>query len=242
MTTADFDLFIIGAGSGGVRAARLAAQRGVRVAVAESAALGGTCVNLGCIPKKLYSFAAHYAESFEEAHGFGWQLAAPKLDWQALKRNRAVEIARLNDIYDKLLGNAGVTLFEGRARLVGPEAVEVNGQVYRARQVLIATGGWPTKPDVPGGEFAISSNEVFDLAEFPRRLVSSVAVTSPANSRRSSKASAPRSFSSIATTRSCAASTTTCGHSSPTKCARRASTCAPVSASSALRATPRACA
>ena len=171
MAAADFDLFIIGAGSGGVRAARLAAQRGARVAVAESAALGGTCVNLGCIPKKLYSFAAHYAESFEEARGFGWQLEAPQLDWQALKRNRAVEIARLNDLYDKLLGNAGVTLIEGRARLVGADAVEVNGSIHRATKILIATGGWPTKPDVPGGEFAISSNEVFDLAEFPRRLV-----------------------------------------------------------------------
>src|SRR5205085_6202311 len=106
MAAADFDLFIIGAGSGGVRAARLAALRGHRVAVAEAAALGGTCVNLGCIPKKLYSFAAHYAESFEEAHGFGWKAEKPTLDWQALKRNRAIEIRRLNDVYDKLLRNA----------------------------------------------------------------------------------------------------------------------------------------
>ena len=171
MAAADFDLFIIGAGSGGVRAARLAAQRGVRVAVAESAALGGTCVNVGCIPKKLYSFAAHYAESFEEAHGFGWNAAAPAFDWQVLKRNRAVEIARLNDVYDKVLGNAGVTLFEGRARMVGADAVEINGEVHRAARILIATGGWPVKPAVPGGELAISSNEIFDLAEFPRRLV-----------------------------------------------------------------------
>src|ERR1700712_2388212 len=110
MSGAAFDLFVIGAGSGGVRAARMAAQRGARVAVAEGAALGGTCVNLGCIPKKLYSFAAHYAEAFEEAHGFGWSAPPPTLDWDALKRNRAVEIARLNDVYEKLLGNAGVTL------------------------------------------------------------------------------------------------------------------------------------
>ncbi len=171
MPPADFDLFIIGAGSAGVRAARLAAQSGARVAVAESAALGGTCVNLGCIPKKLYSFAAHYAEAFEEARGFGWSAEAPVLDWQALKRNRAVEIARLNDLYAKLLVDAGVTLFEGRARMAGADAVAVNGTVYRAAQILIATGGWPARPDVPGGELAISSNEVFDLAEFPRRLV-----------------------------------------------------------------------
>ena len=154
-----------------MRAARHAAQRGVRVAVAESAALGGTCVNVGCIPKKLYSFAAHYAESFEEAHGFGWSAPKPVLDWQALKRNRAVEIARLNDIYDKLLGNAGVTLLEGRARLVGADAVEIGGQVHRAARIVIATGGWPVKAEVPGGELAISSNEIFDVAEFPRRLV-----------------------------------------------------------------------
>ena len=171
MAVADFDLFIIGAGSGGVRAARLAAQRGVRVALAESAALGGTCVNVGCIPKKLYSFAAHYAEGFDEARGFGWNVAAPVFDWQALKRNRAVEIARLNDVYDKLLGNAGVTVFEGRARLTGVDAVEVGGKIHRAQRILVATGGWPVPADVPGGELAISSNEVFDLAEFPRRLV-----------------------------------------------------------------------
>src|SRR5437868_10985424 len=100
---ADLDLFVIGAGSGGVRAARMAAQRGARVAVAEDAALGGTCVNLGCIPKKLYSFAAHYSESFEEAPGFGWSLAHPSFDWETLKANRRVEIARLNAVYGQLL-------------------------------------------------------------------------------------------------------------------------------------------
>jgi len=171
MPTPPFDLFIIGAGSGGVRAARLAAQRGRRVAVAESAALGGTCVNLGCIPKKLYSYAAHYAESFEEAQGFGWSAERPTLDWERLKHNRAVEIARLNDVYEKLLGNAGVTLIEGRARLAGADAVEVDGQLYRTERILVATGGWPAPPDVPGGELAISSNEVFDLPQFPHRLV-----------------------------------------------------------------------
>jgi len=171
MPSNSFDLFIIGAGSGGVRAARLAAQHGRRVAVAESGALGGTCVNVGCIPKKLYSIAAHYAESFEEAHGFGWSASSPTLDWATLKRNRAVEIARLNDVYEKLLGNAGVTLIEGRAEVVAADAVEVDGVRYRAERILVATGGWPARPDVPGGELAISSNEVFDLPDFPRRLV-----------------------------------------------------------------------
>jgi glutathione reductase (NADPH) len=171
MPPAEYDLFIIGAGSGGVRAARLAAQLGVRVAVAESGELGGTCVNVGCVPKKLYSFAAHYAETFEEAHGFGWPVHDPALDWPTLKRNRGIEIARLNDVYDMLLGNAGVTLINGRARLAGADAVEVGGVVYRAKHIIVATGSWPAAPEVPGGELAISSNEIFDLAEFPRRLV-----------------------------------------------------------------------
>ena len=168
-----FDLFVIGAGSGGVRAARMAAQQGVRVAVAESAALGGTCVNLGCIPKKLYSFASHYAEAFEESHGFGWSTPAdpPQLDWAVLKANRAREITRLNGIYGDLLHGAGATVLRGRARVVAPNAVEVNGAVHSARHILVATGGWPVVPKVPGREHAITSNEVFDLPEFPSRLV-----------------------------------------------------------------------
>ena len=171
MSGSAFDLFIIGAGSGGVRAARMAAQRGARVAVAEDAALGGTCVNLGCIPKKLYSFAAHYAESFEEAHGYGWTAAPPAFDWATLKRNRGAEISRLNGIYRQLLIGAGVTVIDGRARISAPHEVEVAGRRYAAERIVVATGGWPVPPDVPGGGLAISSNEIFDLAEFPRRLV-----------------------------------------------------------------------
>jgi glutathione reductase (NADPH) len=167
-----FDLFVIGAGSGGVRAARMAAaQYGVRVAVAEPAALGGTCVNVGCIPKKLYSFAAHYAEAFEESHGFGWSAAAPTLDWAALKANRAVEISRLNGIYGGLLAGAGVTLLRGSATVRGANVVEVNGELHRARHILVATGGWPVVPVFPGSEHTITSNEVFDLKEFPQRLM-----------------------------------------------------------------------
>ena len=171
MSGGAFDLFIIGAGSGGVRAARMAAERGARVAIAEDAALGGTCVNLGCIPKKLYSFAAHYAESFEEARGYGWTAAPPGFDWATLKRNRATEITRLNGIYRQLLVGAGVTVIDGRACISGPHEVEVAGQRHAAERIVVATGGWPVPPDVPGGELAISSNEIFDLAEFPRRLV-----------------------------------------------------------------------
>ena len=171
MAAPEFDLFVIGAGSGGVRAARMAAQRGAHVAIAEAGALGGTCVNVGCIPKKLYSMAAHYGEGFEESHGFGWSGPTPAFDWATLKANRAQEITRLNGIYGQLLVNAGATLIHGRARLVGVGAVAVNGAVHRATHVLLATGGWPVVPDVPGREWAVTSNEVFDLPEFPRRLV-----------------------------------------------------------------------
>jgi glutathione reductase (NADPH) len=171
MVTPEFDLFVIGAGSGGVRAARMAAQRGARVAVAESGALGGTCVNVGCIPKKLYSFAAHFAEAFEESHGFGWSAAKPALDWAALKANRATEISRLNGVYGKLLVDAGATLMHGHARLAGANAVEVNGQRHTATTVLVATGGRPVAPDFPGHDLAISSDDIFDLPAFPHHLV-----------------------------------------------------------------------
>ncbi len=171
MTTPEFDLFVIGAGSGGVRAARMAAQRGARVAVAEDAPLGGTCVNLGCIPKKLYAYASHFAEAFEESHGFGWSGPAPSFDWNLLKANRAREISRLNGIYGKLLVDAGVTVLDGRARVVSASEIEVNGRIYRTANILVATGGRPVVPVLPGHELAITSNEIFDLAEFPRRLV-----------------------------------------------------------------------
>ncbi len=172
MTDPSFDLFVIGAGSGGVRASRMAAQQGARVAVVDCAPLGGTCVNVGCIPKKLYSFASHYAEAFEESHGFGWTTAAPPaFDWATLKANRAAEITRLNGVYLDLLTGAGVEVLHGRARLVGANEVEVDGRVHRARHVLVATGGHPTVPAIPGREFVVTSNEIFDLPAFPGRLV-----------------------------------------------------------------------
>jgi len=153
----------------------MAAQTGARVAVAEDAPLGGTCVNVGCIPKKLYSFAAHYAEAFEEAHGFGWSAPKPSLDWQLLKANRAVEISRLNSIYGGVLTGAGVTVMHGRAKFVGPHEVSVSSQgetrTYRAKTILVATGGRPVLADVMGGELAISSDHIFDLPQFPRRLL-----------------------------------------------------------------------
>ena len=171
MQTFDFDLFVIGGGSGGVRAARMAAQRGARVALAEVAAMGGTCVNLGCIPKKLYSYAAHFADSFEESHGFGWVGAAPTLDWDVLKANRAREISRLNGIYIQLLQSAGVQIIEEWATLADPHTVAAGGKHYSAKHILIATGGTPIVPEVPGREHAITSNEIFDLSPFPQRLL-----------------------------------------------------------------------
>ena len=171
MSTPRFDLFVIGAGSGGVRAARMAARQGARVAVAEAGALGGTCVNVGCIPKKLYSYAAHFAEGFEQAAGFGWSVPAPAFDWNTLKANRAREITRLNGIYERLLLDAGATLLRGRARLAGVDAVEVGGVLHRAKNILVATGGHPVVADIVGGELAVTSNEMFDLGAFPRRLV-----------------------------------------------------------------------
>ena len=170
MTTFDFDLFVIGGGSGGVRAARMSAQRGARVALAEVAAMGGTCVNLGCIPKKLYSYAAHYADLFEEAHGFGWSADKPTLDWELLKANRAREITRLNGIYDNLLASSGVTIMKGWAKLTGTHTVDVGGQQFTAKNILIATGGRPTVPAVDGHELALVSDHIFDISPFPKRL------------------------------------------------------------------------
>ena len=173
----DHDLFVIGGGSGGVRAARFAAQRGARVAMAESGRMGGTCVNVGCIPKKLYSYGAHYAEAFAESAGYGWQLpGAPTLDWETLKANRAKEITRLNGIYEGLMTGAKVLRLQGHARLLDAHTVEValeggGTQRHSARHVLIATGGTPFVPDMPGRELAITSDDMFDLPQFPRRLV-----------------------------------------------------------------------
>lgn len=175
----DNDLLVIGGGSGGVRAARMAAQRGARVSLVEAggtAGLGGTCVNVGCIPKKLYSYAAHYAEAFEESHGFGWQGPAPLFDWPTLKQNRRTEIARLNSVYQDLLVASGVQLLFGHARLVDPHTVLVTNDDaspsrITARHILIATGGRAYVPEVPGRELVLTSNEMFDLDPFPGRLL-----------------------------------------------------------------------
>lgn len=167
----DFDLFVIGAGSGGVRAARFAAGFGAKVAVVESRYLGGTCVNVGCVPKKLLVYGSHFAEDFEQAKGYGWTVGERSFDWPTLIANKNREIERLNGIYRKLLVNSGVTLLEGHGHLLDPHTVEVNGQRYSAERILIATGGWPVIPEIPGREYAISSNEAFFLEQLPKRVI-----------------------------------------------------------------------
>ncbi|QIB52177.1 glutathione-disulfide reductase [Pseudomonas sp. OIL-1] len=169
MTQYDFDLFVIGAGSGGVRASRMAAALGARVGVAEDLYLGGTCVNVGCVPKKLFAYAAHFAEDFEDAAGYGWDLQQAGFTWSRLLENKNIEITRLNGIYRNLLVSAGVTLVDGRARFVDSHTVIVGDTTYSAERILIATGGWPHIPEFPGNEHVISSNDVFFLKELPRR-------------------------------------------------------------------------
>jgi glutathione reductase (NADPH) len=183
MTSFDFDLFVIGGGSGGVRAARMAAQRGARVGMAEmlgTDGLGGTCVNVGCIPKKLYSYAAHYAEAAQEAHGYGWEGPAPSLNWDTLKANRATEINRLNGVYANLLRSAGVTVFNAfasfeSAHTLRLSTVNADGtaghQQVSAQHILIATGGAPHVPHFVGREHVVTSEAMFDLPQFPQRLV-----------------------------------------------------------------------
>ncbi|MEE2644680.1 MAG: glutathione-disulfide reductase [Myxococcota bacterium] len=163
-----FDLFVIGGGSGGVRSARFAAQRGLKVAIAESGRWGGTCVNVGCVPKKLYAHAGHLAGLFHDARGFGWHLESPRHDWAALHEAVDRYILRLNGIYGRLLDGVEAHRIEGRARICGPHEVEVNGQRYQAEKILIATGGRPAFPaELPGVELAESSDDFFARRSAP---------------------------------------------------------------------------
>ena len=172
MSSREFDLFVIGAGSGGVRAARFSAALGARVAVAEDRYLGGTCVNVGCIPKKLFVYASHFRDEMEDATaGFGWRVGETSFDWPTLRDNKTREIERLNGIYEGLLRDAGVQHIEGRATIVDPHTVEVAGRKYTAENILVATGGWPTVPEIPGAELAVTSNEIFGLEALPRKAI-----------------------------------------------------------------------
>jgi glutathione reductase (NADPH) len=167
----DYDLLVIGAGSGGVRASRMSARAGARVAVAESTYLGGTCVNVGCIPKKLFVYGSHFASDFAEAAGFGWSVGERHFDWPTLRDRKTQEIARLNGIYENLLTNAGVTIFRNHARLVEPHVIDIDGKRVTADKILIATGGRPHVPEFPGSEHVITSNEAFYLPTFPEHVV-----------------------------------------------------------------------
>jgi glutathione reductase (NADPH) len=167
----DYDLFVIGAGSGGVRAARIAASLGARVAIAEHYRVGGTCVIRGCVPKKLLVYAAHFREDFEDAAGYGWTLAEAQFSWPKLIANKDAEIARLEGIYAGVLERAGAKLLRGTAHVVGPNAVELDGRRITAKYLLVAAGARPWFPHLAGIEHAVSSNEVFEWPELPRRIL-----------------------------------------------------------------------
>lgn len=171
MAKFDYDLFVIGAGSAGIRASRVAAFYGARVAIAEEKYLGGTCVNVGCIPKKLLAYAAHFAEDLEDAIKFGWQVDVNRFDWPTLIANKNSEIGRLNNVYGDILHDAGVNIIDGRARVTDANTVEVAGQQYSVDNILIATGGQPMVPDFPGHEHVITSNEAFFLNDLPSRVL-----------------------------------------------------------------------
>src|SRR5436853_1684063 len=167
----DFDLFTIGAGSGGVASSRRAGSYGARVAICEESRVGGTCVIRGCVPKKLLVYGAQFADAFADAAGFGWTVPVPSFDWPTLIDAKDREVERLSQIYRNMLKNSGVELIEGRGVLVDPHTVEIDGRAYTADKILIAAGSHPTVPDMPGIEHVISSNEALDLPELPRRIV-----------------------------------------------------------------------
>ena len=171
MADFDVDLFVIGAGSGGVRTARMCAQQGLRVMIAEAQYLGGTCVNVGCVPKKLFVYASAFSEEFRASRGFGWTLGEARFDWPTLRDNKNREIERLNGIYGNLLQNAGVELVTGWAKILGPNEVEVDGKRYRCAKILIATGGTPFVPEFHGSELAITSNDAFYLDQLPEKII-----------------------------------------------------------------------
>lgn len=171
MSDYDYDLFVIGAGSGGVRAGRMSAAAGARVAICEDRDLGGTCVNVGCVPKKLFSHGAHFPHAVEDAAGFGWSVAPPVLNWATLIANKNAEILRLNGIYERLLGDAGARVIRGRGTLVDAHTVEVAGQRHTAEHILVATGSRPFVPPIEGAEHGLSSDGLFHLERPPKRAI-----------------------------------------------------------------------
>ena len=168
----DYDLFVIGAGSGGVRASRIAASHGARVAVAEEYRVGGTCVIRGCVPKKMLVYGSHFAEDLEDAKRFGWDVGTPTFDWPTLRDNVLADVDRLEGLYGQTLGNAKVEVIRQRAMVAGPNTVRLaDGTEVTAGKILIAVGAWPAIPAIPGAELGISSNEIFHLDALPKRAV-----------------------------------------------------------------------
>jgi glutathione reductase (NADPH) len=167
----DFDMFTIGAGSGGVASSRRAGSYGARIGICEDSRVGGTCVIRGCVPKKLLVYGAQFADAFADAAGFGWTVPLPDFDWSALIAAKDKEIDRLEEIYIRMLKNSGVSLFQDRGVIVDPHTIEIGGKRHTAENILVATGGWPSMPQIPGIEHVISSNEALDLPELPRRIV-----------------------------------------------------------------------
>ena len=171
MTHPHYDFFVIGAGSGGVRAARIASTYGAKVGIAESAALGGTCVNLGCVPKKLLAYAADYGMGYHEAEGFGWSAGNIAHDWHRLIANKNKSIGNINNFFDKLLKDHNIDFYNGFAKFVDAHTLDIDGKKITADKILIATGGKARKLDIPGGELAWTSDDMFFLPEFPKRLL-----------------------------------------------------------------------
>lgn len=171
MTPYNYDLFVIGAGSGGIRTARMASDHGVKVAIAEERYLGGTCVNVGCVPKKLLVYASQFKDHFQAAAGFGWTVGKSTFNWPSLIANKDQEIGRLQAIYGNQLQKSGAEVITGRATLVDAHTVVVDATEYSAKRIVIATGGWPSIPDIPGKQHAVTSNEMFFLDDLPKCIV-----------------------------------------------------------------------
>jgi glutathione reductase (NADPH) len=171
MTQYDYGLFVIGAGSGGVRAANMASGYGVKVAIAEQRYLGGTCVNVGCVPKKLFVYASQFQDQFDAAAGFGWTVGKSDFNWTSLIANKNREIARLQAVYNNRLQQSGVSVITGRAQVLDAHTVDVDGKQYSTERILIATGGWPFIPDIPGKQHIVTSNDMFFLDQLPKRII-----------------------------------------------------------------------
>src|SRR5579863_3006050 len=171
MARYDYDMITLGAGSGGVASSRRAGSYGARVAIVEESRIGGTCVLRGCVPKKLLVYGAQFADAFADAAGFGWSVAPARFDWPSLIAAKDKELDRLEQIYINMLNNAHVEIIDGRGVVADPHTVEVNGRRITAENILIAVGGWPETPKIPGIEHVISSNEALDLPALPKRIV-----------------------------------------------------------------------